>query len=459
MGYVAPLLYAVVASWIQCDILASAASGIDVQSLQDDQLEALQLSVSKAGIVGDPLYSTLVTTRRRRRTLANRDRHITLLMQIPDNVHGVLHGESTAAMHGNALDEILLGNGSVDNLSGHMRIANHSARAIGNPDHAFVSNPRLRLSILNDSAQTEGSLDHANVGNLSHDLRILNNAAKGLGLRVQQAMLQVRSIGRLAMENYSKVAMIIFLIAIVLSAAGSLRYLRSFAVTSQCNPRQHAFLGHSFTPASMSSDEAASKTEFFSHALVHMTGSRPKTWLVVPSNTEFHFAVPDCITTKPQQMAMNIMDLVLGDNIVLAKIRIQERGVRVPGIYLSSVDNAPIAHVRTGSWFAPQRDLPDICEPSGEVCCRLMRNSELSGGRWYHLVDTSGGVIFMFYGDYLGKIINVVDVSGCLVGATKPSMIDSHPYYQARISQHIDAGLLICALLAIQKVEGSSFAT
>lgn len=507
MGYAAPLLwmlYAVVFSWIQHPTFASTA-GIDSQSPQHEQFGLLHLSVSNAGIIGDSLYSSLVTSRRRRRTLAHRDRYNTVLMQIPDSAQRVAHGQSIAAMHGIGLYGRILGNASVNNLESHhlhitnnsvpalgnlghasvqsqrhgLHISNDAAEATGGPGYVFVNNSSLRLVMLNDSAEAEGrssdgssqgtskgSLGNAFVGKMSHDLHVLSDAAQALGMRVQQALLQVRSIG-CSLSSTSKVAIVLFLMAIVLCASTFFWLLRSLVTIRHVNPRRNhnASISQSMAPASVSlvGHQATSKPTWFSRAF-SSTGSPFQTWFVDPSDpsvTEYNIiCICDCISGERQQMSMNILDLRSRE--ILARAAIHEKGLMtpLPAIYLSSRENLPICHVRTSMLYEKpwSGNLPHICEPSGEVCCRLIMRSENASGRWYHLVDTSGQTMISFQGDFWGKAINLLDGSGCLVGATKPIMIDSVPHYQARVSQHVDAGIVICGLLAINKVEGSIFA-
>eukprot|EP00933_Yihiella_yeosuensis_P026103 TRINITY_DN20255_c0_g7_i1.p1 TRINITY_DN20255_c0_g7~~TRINITY_DN20255_c0_g7_i1.p1 ORF type:complete len:475 (-),score=69.09 TRINITY_DN20255_c0_g7_i1:114-1538(-) len=180
-------------------------------------------------------------------------------------------------------------------------------------------------------------------------------------------------------------------------------------------------------------------------------GSRQR-WLcpslVVPSGMELVFAVRELFEGDRVKGAFSILDLT---GQALSHVRIEETTLRC-SISLFSLDDRLLASVRTkvaqekGSQAGPA----EVCWPSGEVFGTVCKDEPVPCGR-YTLRDTAGQKVLSFHGNFLEKAINVVNARGRLVCDTERCSIlfDDTPHYQVRVAPGIDAGLVLCGLLAI----------
>lgn len=174
--------------------------------------------------------------------------------------------------------------------------------------------------------------------------------------------------------------------------------------------------------------------------------------LVVPDNMEFVFAVREVLTTGRQHLSFSIVDL---KGQPLSHVIVNEFGPQC-GVYLQMLDGALLAWVRTSVMHEWPSRLPEICRPSGEVFCTVAKEEPMGGGQCYNLRNRSGQRLLVFCGNFREKTVKVTNSSGQLVGTSERCMIDfdSMPHYQVRVAPQSDAGLVLCGLLAIEKVEG-----
>mmetsp|Transcript_53610 Transcript_53610/g.115818 ORF Transcript_53610/g.115818 Transcript_53610/m.115818 type:complete len:482 (-) Transcript_53610:119-1564(-) len=175
--------------------------------------------------------------------------------------------------------------------------------------------------------------------------------------------------------------------------------------------------------------------------------------LVVPSGMEFVFAVREVVTRERQQISFSIIDM---KGQPLSHVIVNETTGSKSGIYLQMLDMTPLAYVRTDMVHERPGSLPEICKPSEKAYCVMVRGTQPECQ--YILRHMSGQQLLTFQGDFKEKAINVLNPSGRLVCATERRRLDfdSAPHYQVRVAPHADAGLLLCGLLAIDKLEGSS---
>lgn len=175
--------------------------------------------------------------------------------------------------------------------------------------------------------------------------------------------------------------------------------------------------------------------------------------LVVPSGTEFVFAVQEVITTERQELSFNIVDL---KGTPLSKVILSEsRQATQPKIMLQTMAGAPLASVDTHEWHHGTSEPMAICRSSGALFGRIQK--EPSSGR-YVIRHRAGRKLLTFHGDFHEKAVNVMSsITGQLVGASEKCVVDfnSMSHYQVRVAPSTDAGLVICGLLAIDKLEGS----
>lgn len=179
--------------------------------------------------------------------------------------------------------------------------------------------------------------------------------------------------------------------------------------------------------------------------------------LLVPEGMELVFAVRELLTRERQQVSFCIVDL---EGKPLSHVIVSEVGPQC-GIHMQLLNNIPLAWVRTKMLYEEPRGLPEICWPSGEVFCTVAPESKPNAGAHngpcYELRDTCGRRLYSVHGDFQEKAINIVSRTGQPVCATERCTLpfDEKPYYQVRVAPCIDAGLMLCGLLALEKLEGA----
>jgi hypothetical protein len=182
--------------------------------------------------------------------------------------------------------------------------------------------------------------------------------------------------------------------------------------------------------------------------------------LVVPQGMEFVFAVREAISKERQKpFSFNIVDLA-GNPLCHAIV--SEQASERCGIYLEFLDKEAIAHVNTAPIYDRLGGMPEICCPGSghNVFCHIARCNRGSMTK-YVLQSSSGECLVTFTGNFKEKAINGIAPSGMNLCYTRRCTInvDNAPqasYYEVRVRPSFDAGLLLCGLLAIDKLEGSA---
>lgn len=172
--------------------------------------------------------------------------------------------------------------------------------------------------------------------------------------------------------------------------------------------------------------------------------------LVVPDGMEFVFAVREVLTDERQELSFSVVDL---EGSPLSHIIVNESGSGPQcGIFLQMLDREPLASVRTDMLFERAGRLPEILLPSGEVFCAMERD----GSREYVLRDQRKQRLLRLQGNFRDKAVKVINASGQLVALSERCVIafDGGSHYQVRVAPHADAGLVLCSLLAVDKIEG-----
>jgi len=176
--------------------------------------------------------------------------------------------------------------------------------------------------------------------------------------------------------------------------------------------------------------------------------------LVVPSGMEFVFAVREELDSTRQELNFNIVDLKgapLSRVVVSEKGQVNSAGC---GIFLQTLTRMPLAMVDMQAFHEGASKSPLICRPNGEVFGQLKHDES---GK-YLLKNKAGKGLLIFHGDFSEKAVNVMNTVGKLVCATERCVVDfdSAPHYQVRIAPYVDAGLVICGLLTIDKLEAKN---
>eukprot|EP00931_Biecheleriopsis_adriatica_P022658 TRINITY_DN14497_c0_g1_i1.p1 TRINITY_DN14497_c0_g1~~TRINITY_DN14497_c0_g1_i1.p1 ORF type:complete len:493 (-),score=96.51 TRINITY_DN14497_c0_g1_i1:257-1735(-) len=172
--------------------------------------------------------------------------------------------------------------------------------------------------------------------------------------------------------------------------------------------------------------------------------------LVVPEGMEFVFAVRDVLCPTRQQLSFSVVDL---EGAPLSYVIVNESAPGSEcGVFLQMLNREPLASVRTGMFFEQPSRLPEICTPSGEVFGLLAKDS--SG---YQLLSSFGQKLLRLQGDFRRKAVSITAASGELVCTTERCTVDFEggKHYQVRVAPSVDAGLVLCSLLAVDKVEGA----
>eukprot|EP00401_Gymnodinium_catenatum_P015028 CAMPEP_0117545278 /NCGR_PEP_ID=MMETSP0784-20121206/46012_1 /TAXON_ID=39447 /ORGANISM="" /LENGTH=491 /DNA_ID=CAMNT_0005342119 /DNA_START=155 /DNA_END=1630 /DNA_ORIENTATION=+ len=181
--------------------------------------------------------------------------------------------------------------------------------------------------------------------------------------------------------------------------------------------------------------------------------------LVVPMGMELVCNVRDVLHGGRQQVCFSILDL---DGQPISNVIVREvQGFPKCGIELQLLDTTTLAFVNTEMVHRRPGGLPEIRRPGDELFCNIIGAYEEGGTRKYVLRSCSGVDIFAFQGNFGEKAINAVDPFGRLACATRRCDVNFDrspdvPYYEVRFAAHADAGLLLCGLLAIDKVESST---
>lgn len=174
--------------------------------------------------------------------------------------------------------------------------------------------------------------------------------------------------------------------------------------------------------------------------------------LVVPEGHEMNFAVRDLLTKEKQQLSFSIVDL---EERPVTHVIVNEVGPHA-GILIQLLDQTPLAWVRTKA-VHEGRGMPEICYPSGEMFCTVAKEEAVPSSG-YTLRDKSGQRLCTLHGDFREKAVNVVNPSGRLICETERCELgsDGTPYYQVRVAPGVDVCLVLCGLLAVDKLEGGS---
>lgn len=176
--------------------------------------------------------------------------------------------------------------------------------------------------------------------------------------------------------------------------------------------------------------------------------------LMVPEGMELVFAVREMLTKDKQRISFSIVDL---EGKPLSHVIVNETGFQC-GIHMQLLDKTPLAWVRTSMLHEKPRGVPQICLPTGQAFCTLEPTTGGNGKtRGYELRDTAGRCIYSLQGDFKEKAINVMNSKGDPICTTERCLLsfDTRAHYKVRVAPCVDAGLLLCALLAVDKLEGT----
>lgn len=201
--------------------------------------------------------------------------------------------------------------------------------------------------------------------------------------------------------------------------------------------------------------------------------------LVVPDDLEAVFTVRELLSKDRQQIAFSVLD-PKGNPVCFVKVNEKNKGAQSCGIHLELLRrdmNAPfaantssmefIAEIRTGMVHDKSGGLPEIYRPTGGVFCSITLAagnglSDNASAKCYTLRDQNGKQLVAFHGNFREKAVNGTSASGARMCATQRCKTDIGkvpivPYYTVKVAPNADAGLILCGLLALDKIEGSTY--
>jgi len=180
--------------------------------------------------------------------------------------------------------------------------------------------------------------------------------------------------------------------------------------------------------------------------------------LVVPEGWEIVFVLPEIITAQRQETSFDILS---SQGEPISRVFVDERR---PGaeccMRVEQADGRPMGVVRTDAVHRGRGGMPQICRPDGSVFGTLSREDSARTSR-YALRGDDGEIILVFKGDFRSRRVKVLSASSgrekkvCVVEKARP-VHDAGPRYQAKVWQGTDTSVVLCGLLAIDKVEGSA---
>lgn len=171
--------------------------------------------------------------------------------------------------------------------------------------------------------------------------------------------------------------------------------------------------------------------------------SRSKGWpltpkLVVPEGKVFLFRIPTVISRGRQKRGFDVLDC---HGEAVCSVSIDELvDEQQPAIRLETkVEEKLLAYILTEQL---EEDKLRICKPDGTVFAIISRKQD------HFVVCTEKEILLTCYGDFLNHHIRLVDSNHRKAAITQP---DRDGYTGSVLSQE-DVGLVLCTLLAIDKL-------
>jgi hypothetical protein len=184
--------------------------------------------------------------------------------------------------------------------------------------------------------------------------------------------------------------------------------------------------------------------------------------LVVPRGVEFVIAVQDVLSRKRQELDFEIVDLA-GNSLCRVLVCERERDGANCGIQMQYINKEPLAFIRTGMLYDASTGLPEICRADGHIHCRVILDQSVPPMGKYALQSMDGEPLMFFQGDFQSRAINGIAPNGIIVSTSQRCTLElaNAPhyakYYKMRIAPAGDIALLLCGMLAIDKIETRSY--
>lgn len=168
--------------------------------------------------------------------------------------------------------------------------------------------------------------------------------------------------------------------------------------------------------------------------------------LMVPPNCECTLVIP-----VGPEMEFNITD-VSGSVVLRVSTNMLSGGGGPGSLTLTTADSRTVALVRPAGSTTPVTEF-HLLRTSGELFGRL---TCLEEGR-YQLTTHGGSPPMNFWGSFVDHAVNVTDEGRGLLATTELSHVEFDPageYYRLRVAPLTDVGLILCSLLAVDRLGG-----
>eukprot|EP00930_Biecheleria_cincta_P040756 TRINITY_DN27917_c0_g1_i2.p1 TRINITY_DN27917_c0_g1~~TRINITY_DN27917_c0_g1_i2.p1 ORF type:complete len:289 (-),score=38.12 TRINITY_DN27917_c0_g1_i2:143-1009(-) len=177
--------------------------------------------------------------------------------------------------------------------------------------------------------------------------------------------------------------------------------------------------------------------------------------LLVPEDSEFVFAVPAVLGASRQNLRFSVLNLE-GQPLSDIVVREFDVGPRC-GIFLHMLDGELLASVRTDEIHSQRHRLPEICFASGHTFCSIVKDQS-SSDEGYELLGRHGRKLLYMSGNMCKRSVRLKSPLGQLVATSERRVMNFGDgwHHVICVAPRTDAGLILCSLLAMDKIQGSS---
>eukprot|EP00929_Paragymnodinium_shiwhaense_P036007 TRINITY_DN19349_c0_g1_i1.p1 TRINITY_DN19349_c0_g1~~TRINITY_DN19349_c0_g1_i1.p1 ORF type:complete len:466 (+),score=103.37 TRINITY_DN19349_c0_g1_i1:85-1482(+) len=179
--------------------------------------------------------------------------------------------------------------------------------------------------------------------------------------------------------------------------------------------------------------------------------------LLVPEDTEYVFAIPDILDCVRQELAFTVLSLA---GKALCSVQVRELRSNERALAVTFLNGKAMSRLRVVS----ERREVEIFEPDGNRFATVSREDIHMSSHRFLVRDTLNEILLVFSGKFRDRAVNGASPLGTLLCATRPCHIEgtasatadaaASPYYEVRVATGADAALILCSLLAIDKLQG-----
>jgi len=299
------------------------------------------------------------------------------------------------------------------------------------PGHILVSDQRLWGSLLQEHAEVRKS------SGSGMSLAVLWGCVVAISFALAASIMYLCSAvrGQRAYEGKSSPAR-----GMASGAAASMRSMTSLRSGSDACSDKDAFTEDE---SCMSSSTLQTR----SRTSVGLPGLPLCHLLVVPDGTRLACFIQNEVRRRKQDLAFDVSAVPARGGAPLFRMRVSEMGPEPSRIFVETLGGREqLAELSTEEfWRGTPNPSMAISRPWGLPYGQLQK-----GDNGEYLMLRSQNTMLVFSGDYQSHNIQVQDTSGHTIATTMQTSPDE---YQVHMQARTDAGLIILALLAIDKCE------